>query len=408
MSSRYRAAHYGTGHAGTLALRQLLQRPDLQLLGHLVHTRERVGRDSGEIVGVDPVGVRATGDFEAFCELNADCVTYMATEFGRDVDEVVDEMCRLLESGKNVVTTTFIRLVCLRSLPPEMLTKLEKACAAGQSAFIGTGIAPDSPPMPCRSTSGRSRRSRVAFRWPNASCSGTYSDPLSFQALGFGTAPQGQTSDLPADVWTAHFGGAVQMLADGYGWELQMINAFRDVALADRDYQFAAGAIPRGTVAALRMRFDGVVDGEPRLRMSWIDTMPDDPGDSWTPERPEGSHRRRIARIDIDGTPNVSLTLELDGGELPGVDATAARALNAVAAVSSATPNRAQRLGPRDHPPGGQAPITSNGSAVTGAPAMATAALTIRCRAVGTRTQPGFRRSTNTLVEGKEQTWATE
>ncbi|MGO9099754.1 MAG: hypothetical protein ACLP9Y_10055 [Mycobacterium sp.] len=208
----------------------------------------------------------------------------------------------------------------------------------GQSAFIGTGIAPgfttDALPVYVGSLSAEPRRVQVAERI----LQGTYSDPLSFQALGFGTAPQGQTSDLPADVWTAHFGGAVQMLADGYGWELQMINAFRDVALADRDYQFAAGAIPRGTVAAVRMRFDGIVDGEPRLRMSWIYTMPDEPGDSWTPERPEGSHGRRITRIDIDGTPNVSLTLELDGGELPGVDATAARALNAVAAVCSATP----------------------------------------------------------------------
>ena len=139
---RYRVAHYGTGHTGTLVLRQLLQRPDVELVGHLVHSPEKVGRDSGEIVGVDPVGVRATGSFDEFCALDVDCVTYMATEFGREVDDVIDEMCRLLESGKNVVTTTFIRLVYPKSLPPDMLAKLEKACAAGQSAFMGTGIAP--------------------------------------------------------------------------------------------------------------------------------------------------------------------------------------------------------------------------------------------------------------------------
>ena len=56
--SHYRVAHYGTGHTGTLVLRQLLQRSDLELVGHLVHTPAKVGKDSGEIAEIDPVGVR--------------------------------------------------------------------------------------------------------------------------------------------------------------------------------------------------------------------------------------------------------------------------------------------------------------------------------------------------------------
>ena len=167
---------------------------------------------------------------------------------------------------------------------------------------------------------------------------GTYSDPLSFMALGFGTVPQGPTTDLLADHWTVHFEGALQMLADGYGWELESIKAYQDLALADRDYKFEAGAIPRGTVAAVRLRFDGIVDGEPRLPMSWVYTMPEEPGDSWSPVRPAGSNGRRFTHIDIDGTPSVSVHLELDGGELPGGAATATRAVNTIKAVCQATP----------------------------------------------------------------------
>ena len=338
MTKRIKVAHYGTGQTGTMVLRQLLERPDIELVGHLVHTPAKVGMDSGEIVGVDPVGVKATGSFDEFCALNADCVTYMATEFGREVDDVIDEMCRLLESGKNVVTTTFIRLVYPKSLPPNMLAKLEKACTTGQSAFIGTGIAPgfttDALPIYVGSLSDSPSTIRVAERV----LQGTYSDPLAFMALGFGATPEGALVDLPADVWTVHFEGALQMLADGYGWELESIEAHQDFALADKDYQFEAGAIPKGTVAAVRLRFDGIVDGEPRVRMSWVYTMPDEPGDSWSPVRPPGSDGRRFTHIDIDGTPNVSVTLELDGGELPGVDATATRAVNAIKAVCNAMP----------------------------------------------------------------------
>lgn len=337
MSRPLRVAHYGTGHTGTLVLRQLLERPDLELVGHLVHTPAKVGMDSGEIVGADPIGIRAIGSFEEFCALDADCVTYLATEFGREVDDVIDEMCRLLESGKNVVTTTFVRLVYPTSLPPEMLARLEKACAAGQSAFVGAGIAPgfttDALPVYLGSLSATPRTVRVAERV----LQGTYSDPLSFMALGFGSRPDVLT-DHPADMWLGHFEGALAMLADGYGWELDSVSARQDFALAAKDYQFEAGAIPRGSVAAVRLRFDGIVGGEPRLRMSWVYTMADEPGDSWSPVRPEGSTGRRFTQIDIDGIPSVSVKLELDGGDLPGGDATATRALNAVKAVCNAEP----------------------------------------------------------------------
>lgn len=332
----YRVAHYGTGHTGTLVLRQLLDRPDIELVGHLVHSPEKIGRDSGEIVGVDPVGVHAIGTFDEFCALDADCVTYMATEFGREIDDVIDEMCRLLRSGKNVVTTTFIRLVYPKSLPPDILARLQKACAVGQSAFLGTGIAPgfttDALPVHLGSLSAAPRTVTVAERV----LQGTYSDPLSFAALGFGTAPQGPTTDLAADVWTVHFEGALRMLADAYGWKLDSINAHQDLALAQQDYEFEAGKIPKGTVAAVRLRFDGIVDGEPRLRMSWVYTMPDEPGDSWSPENRAGSNGRRFTHIDIDGTPSVSVALVLDGGELPGSDATATRAVNAITALCNA------------------------------------------------------------------------
>jgi len=42
MTSRLRVAHFGTGHTGTQVLRQILQRPDLELVGHLLHSLKKV------------------------------------------------------------------------------------------------------------------------------------------------------------------------------------------------------------------------------------------------------------------------------------------------------------------------------------------------------------------------------
>jgi len=88
----------------------------------------------------------------------------------------------------------------------------------------------------------------------------------------------------------------------------------------------------------VRLRFDGMVDGEARVQLASVYTMPDDPADSWPPARPPSSQARRYTRIEIDGNPAVSVDVELAGDQLPGGDATATRVVNAIAPLCSAAP----------------------------------------------------------------------
>lgn len=77
-----RVGHFGTGHTGKIALAQLLRSPQLTLSGHLVHSPDKAGRDSGEIIGLAPVGVLATDDIDAFLAHDCDCVTYLGNVSG--------------------------------------------------------------------------------------------------------------------------------------------------------------------------------------------------------------------------------------------------------------------------------------------------------------------------------------
>ena len=65
-----------TGHVGSVGLGHFIANPTYQLVGLLVKTPEKVGRDAGDIAGVDPIGVTATDDVEAIIALDADCVFY--------------------------------------------------------------------------------------------------------------------------------------------------------------------------------------------------------------------------------------------------------------------------------------------------------------------------------------------
>jgi hypothetical protein len=340
MTQTYRVAHVGTGQTGTIALRQILRSPRMKLVGHLVHTPTKVGRDSGQLVGEPPVGVVATDSLEDFLALDADCVTYVAPVAmgGRDIDEVVHQLCAILASGKNIVTPAYLELFHPPSLDDATRDELDAACAQGNSSIFATGIAPgfasDVLAVHAASVSACPTNVVVQERLP---C-GTYRSPGFFAALGFG-----RTAEQDAEIYTpggmiAHFAPSVRLLAQGLGLDVDEVREYRDIAIADRNYSFEAGAIPAGTIASVRMRFDGICDGEARVHFSAIWSMPDEAVEDWQPSIPAGSPIRRLTRITVDGDPPVQLDFALTDGDLPGVTATAARVLNAIPAVCAANP----------------------------------------------------------------------
>ena len=130
----YRVVQWATVNQGVEAIRAILDRPDLQLVGAKVYSQDKEGSDAGVLAGRDPCGVTATRDVDAILALGADCVAY----FPRHAS--IDEVCRILGSGANVVTTAF--LFHPRSLPSDDLARLEAACAEGNSSVHGTGLNP--------------------------------------------------------------------------------------------------------------------------------------------------------------------------------------------------------------------------------------------------------------------------
>ena len=74
-----RVVVWATGWVGSLAIRAVHRRPDLDLVGVWVHSEEKDGRDAGELAGLGDIGVVATRDADALLELAPDCVLYTAS-----------------------------------------------------------------------------------------------------------------------------------------------------------------------------------------------------------------------------------------------------------------------------------------------------------------------------------------
>ena len=60
-----RVVVWGTGFVGKLVIAEIVPHPAFELVGVGVSNPDKVGRDAGEICGLDPIGVTATDDVDA-------------------------------------------------------------------------------------------------------------------------------------------------------------------------------------------------------------------------------------------------------------------------------------------------------------------------------------------------------
>ena len=138
---RLRVFQVATGNVGSEMIKRIQNHPDLELVGLHCYSPEKIGRDAGDIVGLEPVGVVATGTIDELIAAAPDCVTF------HGVFPDVDLYERILEAGINIVTTADWITGHHRNAnhrAPDGATDEERiaaACAAGGATFYGTGQA---------------------------------------------------------------------------------------------------------------------------------------------------------------------------------------------------------------------------------------------------------------------------
>ena len=122
-------------------MQTIVAHPELELVDVIVHSSSKVGRDAGELCGIAATGVITTDDVDAVLSVGPTACSYTATGDLRPGAAVAD-MCRVLEAGINVVSTSVVSLVHPPSADAASVAKLEAACNAGRSSFFTSGIDP--------------------------------------------------------------------------------------------------------------------------------------------------------------------------------------------------------------------------------------------------------------------------
>lgn len=257
MASRtsYRVIQWATGKVGRAAIRHFLGNPTYQLVGVWVTNPEKVGRDAGELASSPATGVIATDDAEAILALDADCVHY--APLVQDVAMV----CRLLRSGKNVVSTLgpFYRTERYRA----DLEQIEAACRDGGTSFHGSGVHPgfvgDLLPLTLARLMNRVDRIHITEVIDHLANPSKY-----IEYMGFGRTPEDVRANpgRPADA-PYIFSQSMAMLVEGLGKKIEGISAQLHLCTARRDIPYRTGVIRAGTVAGQHYEWSAWADGVP-------------------------------------------------------------------------------------------------------------------------------------------------
>ncbi|HTX94320.1 MAG TPA: dihydrodipicolinate reductase [Mycobacterium sp.] len=333
--TKLRVIQWATGGVGRAAIECVLNHPQLELAGCWVHSADKDGRDVGEILDIDPLGVTATTNVDEVLALDADCVVY--SPLVPNDDEVI----AILRSGKNVVTP--VGWVYPDPDNPRHQAVADAAVESGVTLH-GSGIHPGgiTERFPLMLSSLSSAVTHV--RAEEFSDIRTYNAPdVVRYIMGFGGTPEEAMQGPMASLLDAGFKQSVRMVAQHMGFRIDPnIRTIQDVAVATSDIDYAPFPITTGTVAARRFRWQALVDGEPVITaaVNWL--MGEENLDpAWN----FGGRGERF-EVDITGDPTVSLTFKGLQPETiaeglvknPGVVATASHCVNAIPDVCAAAP----------------------------------------------------------------------
>ena len=316
-----RVFQVATGNVGSEMIGRLQRHRDLELVGVHCYSADKIGRDVGEIVGLDPVGVVATGT----------------------LDEL---LAAKLEAGIDVVTTADWVTGHPRvdnHPPPSGRTEREviaAACERGGSTFYGTGMNPglaqvltivhsadvaDIEHVVCRESVDVSCH-HSADTWRNCGFGEPVSDPETTRKLEAGTRV---------------FEDGVRLMADCFGLELDEVTFAVQLGATTEDVDLGWFQLPAGTLGGAAFQYVGTVAGVPRveLQLEWQMTPLTEP--RWDVQ---GCYI-----TEIKGDPYIyskHLILPKPGTDFSSVESFAAigmtvtglPALNAIAAVVAAPP----------------------------------------------------------------------
>lgn len=331
-----RVIQWATGPVGAAQLREVVDRPDLELVGVLSYHPDKVGADAGTLVGRPATGVLVSGDKAAVIGLDADVVLHAASKAGAN-NTNTEDIAALLASGKNVITTTsYNHLPTFGAAADAAITD---ACRHGASRFHAAGEHPGFmfERLAATVTGLCQRVDRVTVQ-EFVDCTGVSERRMLVDLMGMGRDPSEISVESPMfQAVSVQYEQSLAATADVLGLRVDGITRSIATSTSPHDVTVACGILPAGTVVGQTLSWTAHRDGAAVLVAE----------EHWTcgPTAVTGAQDGFLLRIAVDGAPpvRVDLTIGNDGvAGLPNTSggqlAVAMTAIRAIPYVLAAPP----------------------------------------------------------------------
>lgn len=326
-----RVVQWTTGKVAREAIKAMLDRPNLELVGLYAYSKEKVGQDVGDLINLGrKLGIKATDDIDALIALKPDCVLYMP------LHPDVAHIAKLLRGGVNVLTTA--GFVTGRAYGAEARKTLEEAAQAGKVSLFGSGINPGWADNLAATASSACREVNLV-RITESFNIGMWAGDANQDGLGWGRPAGDPTHAKDIEKATLVFGDSVEAIAEMFKFTLDDIRCTVAFAHATEDLDIPGRPVKKGTVAGIEAKWLGVAAGITAIEATvrWI--ISEDIEPQW-----------KVAmayNIEVFGTPKITIrgevlpedmTLPMEELIATGFIITAMPVVNAIAAVVAARP----------------------------------------------------------------------
>jgi 4-hydroxy-tetrahydrodipicolinate reductase len=259
-----RVFQVATGNVGSEMIKRIGTHADLELVGVHVYSPTKVGRDVGELAGIGPVNVFATGTVAEIIAAQPDVVTF----HGVFPDETL--YLQVLEAGINIVTTAdWITGHHRNENHPHPSGRpwteiIDEAAKKGGVSFYGTGMNPGLNQVlgVVASADVANIENVTTIESVDVSC---HHSAATWAEVGYGLPID--DPELPGKLrkYTEVFADSVWMMADAFGLELDSVEFSYEMGACTKDVDLGWYQLPKGSLGANYVMYQGMVDGVPRV-----------------------------------------------------------------------------------------------------------------------------------------------
>jgi 4-hydroxy-tetrahydrodipicolinate reductase len=332
---KYKVIVWGLGNVGRAAIRMIMEKQTLELVGAIDVDPNKIGKDAGEVFDFGKTGVTVSDDIEKVFAMDADVIldyTPLVRDSKGGFTPSAMDVCKALRAKKNVITT--IPIYYSQVTTPELYKMINECAKENDVTFLPSGLLPGAYasyiPMVISGIMGRVDKIVVESGEDDQH---NYSSWV--KVFGYGADPKAFPCERLKMGIESYYVSGVYEMGDRLGFEFDEVKTTHEVFTAPEDLHPIFGTVKKGTISGHRFTMSGFTGGEEKVTLRYVHKICHDVA----PEPPVND------KIHIEGLPG-DIDVDLKG-MMPLDESyvtSAAPTVNIIPAVVEAQPGFRQAM----------------------------------------------------------------